>query len=207
MSNQRNGYIRLWGLFMLIVVCALGWFNMPVSLKFGNDVLKDLPTMFGYLVLISLFVERTIEVFLSAWRSQEADELDLEIGNKKKRIEESIKPSAGQQGDADPGREAIKELKKELEDLEKERTIYRAKSRFIAQWLGLGIGMLVSLVGVRVLGNIVDISTLTAKHKGAFIVVDIMLTGAVLAGGSEAINKIMKIYNSFMNSTAEKART
>ncbi len=200
MSSQKNRYIRFCGLGMLVVVGALGWFKTPVSLKFGNDILKDLPTMFGYLVLVSLFVERAIEVFLSAWRSQEADELDLKIGNQKKRIEESIKPSDGQQGDAVPDRKAIKTL----EDLEERRTIYSAKSRFIAQWLGLGIGILVSLVGVRVLGNIVDTSALTAKREGAFIVVDIMLTGAVLAGGSEAINKIMKIYNSFMNSTEKK---
>ena len=203
MSSQKNRYIRLLGFCMLVVVCALGLFVKPVSLKFGNDILKDLPTVFGYLVLVSLFVERAIEVFLSAWRSQEADELDLEIGNQKKRIEESIKPSDGQEGDAVPDRNAIKAL----EDLEKTRTLYSAKSRFIAQWLGLGIGVLVSLVGVRVLGNIVDTSTLNAKHNGAFIVVDIILTGAVLAGGSEAINKIMKIYNGFMNSTEKKTKS
>ena len=99
----------------------------------------------------------------------------------------------------------IERLKGELGSLEMERTRYRADSRFISQWLGLGIGVLVALVGVRVLGNIVDISTLTGPQVGIFVVVDIMLTGAVLAGGSEAINKIMKVYNSFMISTAEKA--
>mgnify|MGYP000073641249 CR=1 FL=1 len=88
MPGKRRGYIRFWGIFMLIVVGALGWFKAPVSLKFGDDILNVLPSMFGYLVLISLFVERTIEVFLSAWRSKGADELDLEIVNKKKRIEE-----------------------------------------------------------------------------------------------------------------------
>ena len=98
-------------------------------------------------------------------------------------------------------------MKEELEGLERERTAYSAKSRFIAQWFGLGLGMFVSLVGIRVLGNIVDINSLTGKHRSAFVVVDIILTGAVLAGGSEAINKIMKIYNSVMNSTAKKAST
>lgn len=149
--------------------------------------------MFGYLLLISLFVERAIEVFLSAWRSGRADELDIEIANLNKQVAGSAKTTA-------------EKLKLNLQSLEKDRTVYRAGSRFIAQWLGLGIGVLVALVGVRVLGNIVDITTLSKEQEAAFVVVDVLLTGAVLAGGSEAINKIMKVYNSFMIKTAEKAK-
>jgi hypothetical protein len=48
------------------------------------------------------------------------------------------------------------------------------------------------------LGAILNESTLTGYQANLFIVVDVMLTGAVLAGGSEAINRIMKLYNSAM---------
>lgn len=43
-------------------------------------------------------------------------------------------------------------------------------------------------------------------NSGAFRTIDIVLTGSVLAGGSEAINKIMKVYTTFMQTTADKAK-
>lgn len=202
--SKMNGNIRYLGLIVIVFISTIGWITTPTRLKFGNDILKDLPTMFGYLILVSLFVERAIEVFLSAWRSQGADELDFEITNKQKHIKENIDLSANKPNETDQIYEIIKVLKKDLEILEKERTVYSSDSRFIAQWLGLSIGVLVSLVGVRVFGNIVDISSLSNKQTGSFTVVDIILTGAVLAGGSEAINKIMKIYNGLMSTTAKK---
>ena len=87
-----------------------------------------------------------------------------------------------------------------------ERTLYRAESRHISLWLGLSISWLVALVGVRVLGNMVSMDSLTDANIGMFTVVDIFITGAVIAGGSDAINKIMKVYNNFMNSAANKQK-
>lgn len=130
MSSRRNDGVSLWGVFMLLIVGALSWFTTPVRLEFGNDVLKALSTMFGYLILISLFVERTIEVFLSAWRGQGADELDFEINNKRNYVKENIDPSIYQQSGVSSSEEIIMVLKKELEELEKKRIRYSARSRF-----------------------------------------------------------------------------
>ena len=63
--------------------------------------------MFGYLLLISLFVERAIEVFLSAWRSGRADELDIEIANLNKQVAGSAKTT-------------VEKLKLNLQSLEKD---------------------------------------------------------------------------------------
>ena len=206
MSERKVRYGRfLWAL-LVAGVCLLAWLTEPTTLKFKPDIIKELPTMFGYLVLISLFVERAIEVFLPAWRSAGADELDREITSINNRIADSIEASANKYVVAPPDRAKIERLKDECEALEMKRTRYKSNSRFTSRWLGLGIGVLVAFVGVRVLANIVDISALTGSQKGIFVVVDILLTGAVLAGGSEAINKIMKVYNSFMTSTADKAK-
>ncbi|MFC1573315.1 hypothetical protein ACFL6M_06920 [Candidatus Eisenbacteria bacterium] len=206
MAHQVRRYSPFWGLLILIAVAAIGWFTMPRRIEFGDDILKDVPTMFGYLVLISLFVERAIEVVLSAWRSQGADLLDWTIRNKKKQLSEHETLSAEGPRPAQHSQTSIQTLKNELEKLEEDRVIYSAKSRFAAQWLGVGIGLLVALVGVRVLGNILNTSALTGKQAGAFIIVDVLVTGVVLAGGSEAINKIMRVYNSFMSSTEQKAK-
>lgn len=200
MIDRNSGMTRLWGVLIIIVIAVVSWHFRPGGLEFDNELTKDFPTLFGYLVLISMFLERAIEVFLSAWRSQGADILDNKIKKSRSIIEASndpesnIKLSTGE----------FVELINNLSELQDERVIYSAHSRFIAQWMGLGMGFLVSLVGVRVLGNIMSTSSLSSDQLGVFTVVDILLTGAVLAGGSEAINKIMKVYNSFMSNTEKK---
>lgn len=86
MADQKSGYSRVWGVLLLLGVGAIAWLTTPISLKYGDEIITSLPTMFGYLLLISLFVERAIEVFLSAWRSGRADELDIEIANLNKQV-------------------------------------------------------------------------------------------------------------------------
>ena len=150
--------------------------------------------MFGYLLLLSLIVERAIEVFLSTTRGNRAQELDDQI--------EALTEEIQGLGEGDD----LKTKRAELTDKKKERAAYRIRSRCAAQWLGLVIGIMVAIAGVRILGNLVEPKSLIAlkdSTTGAwqvnfFILVDVLLTGAVLAGGSEAINRITKRFNNFM---------
>ena len=57
---------------------------------------------------------------------------------------------------------------------------------------------------MRVLGNILESNNLSGCEKSIFVLVDILFTGLVLAGGSDAINKIFKLYNSFMDRNTKR---
>ena len=195
--NQIMRDIKIIGLLLFGAVSILAGLVLPNQLDFHEDIAQKLPTLIGYIFLISLFVERAIEVFLSAWRSDGADNLDFKITYKNKEIENH----SGE--DADVSKSA---LYADLERLEKDRVFYSAKSRSIAQWTGLTIGICISFIGIRVLGNIVNPSTLTSLQMNLFVTVDVIITAAVLAGGSDAINKMMKVYNSFMSATEKKTK-
>lgn len=201
---MKTRYSRFWGVLPLLIILSSSWYLNPLSLKFQEGGLKNLPMIFGYLVLISLFVERAIEVFLSAWRSSGADELDRKIEITKNSIDAFIKshPDAKEAIEKDEYRA----MNAELTSAETKRSQYRADSRFISQWFGLGIGIVIGFVGVRFLDSIVNTTTLSGVQQSIFVMVDIVLTGAVIAGGSESINKIMKAYNSFMDSTVKKTK-
>jgi len=207
--KQRD--IRVIGLIILIIVLAIAYILKPCILGFKEADEINLPTMFGSLLLISLFVERSIEMFLSVWRSQGADNLDRLL--KKRRTNVELKEKEVEKFSSDSDKQelekAIKDLseaRNSLDDAEDKRIAYRIDSRFIALWVGLLIGIFVSLVGVRVLGNIVDFKCDKDFQSGLFTVVDILLTGSMLAGGSESINRLMKVYNSVMDATSEKAK-
>ncbi len=195
MPQKKHRDPRILGLLILIAVGVIAGLVKPTGLAFKQDVMKHIPTMFGYLLLISLFVERAIEVILSAWRSREADQRDLAIAHMETDMEATPPPGAAK----------AKDLRAQLKTLEMERCEFRADSRHISQWLGMVIGVLVAFVGVRVLEDILDTNGLAGWQATVLILVDIGLTGIFLAGGSEAINKIMKVYNGFMTATANKA--
>jgi len=197
-SPQVSYATRVIGVIVLVVIVFIALDKTPSTLFILKDPIGDLTSVFATLILASLFLERAIEVFLSAWRSGDADTKDQAIMELATKIEARVsagEPHADLKGETD-----------QLDALRMQRVKYSADSREIAQWLGLGMGVMIAFVGVRVLGNIV---TPPAPAGGfqmkAFIVVDILLTGAVLAGGSDAINKIMKLYNSFMTGTEKKA--
>ncbi len=201
---MASKYSKFWGIFPLFVVLAGAFYLNPSSLEFQEGGLKNLPMIFGYLVLIALFVERAIEVFLSAWRSAGADDLDRKIEIKNNDISNFLKLHTDARKAA--GKDEYRVLNDELAVAETIRAQYRADSRFISQWFGLGIGIVIAFVGVRVLDSVVDSTSLSGVQKSFFVLVDIMLTGAVIAGGSESINKIMKLYNSFMESTVRRTK-
>ncbi len=77
------------------------------------------------------------------------------------------------------------------------RAVYSSETRSAALWLGFCIGVALALVGVRVLGSIFSDQLLSDMQLNLFVWVDILFTGSVLAGGSEGMHQIMKIYNSF----------
>jgi len=181
------------GIIAFLFIIVIGGAFSPSHSAFFENFTDKLPITIGYIFLISLFVERAIEIFLSAWRSEGADQLDLSIAQAIEELEEEQNQNS-------------KKIKLELKDLKKKRMTYSAKSRIQALWIGLIISALIACVGIRILGTIVDITNMSDLQKSLFTGVDIMLTSAVLAGGSDAINKLMKIYNSFMITTNNKIK-
>ncbi|ODS33043.1 MAG: hypothetical protein SCARUB_01805 [Candidatus Scalindua rubra] len=169
------------------------------SIDFKDDALKEALKIIGYLFVISLIMERAIEVFLSTWRGGEADLKDLEINRLTVQLNELT--------NANKKSNEINKIKKELKSLNKKRTEYRIKSREIALWTGLIFGIIVGAIGIHTLGAIVNLDKVdNIPQKTTFKIVDIILTGSVLAGGSEAINKIMKVYTNYMKATADIAK-
>lgn len=194
--------IRGLALGALVLVAAYYYETSALTLKPDLDV-TYLPQLFGYLILISLFVERAIEFVLSLWRSAEADVLDRSIETLKEKI-------AKLTDETDEVKLVKVKLKAELELTEDARVNFKADSRLAALWIGVTIGVFVSLVGVRIMGSVFEPPDSNHEfHSRVFILVDVLLTGFVLAGGSSAIHKIMSLYDSAMNraTASNKMRT
>ncbi len=143
------------------------------------------------LVLISAFIERALEVFVTAWRGPDVAIRDHQIKVLRKEVEER------------------KDVKEDLAKLLEEKERYKSRMQRIAFAGSVALGLIISAVGVRALGLFVDptaFSALSKTQRASFNMVDVLLTGAVLGGGSDALHKFVIVFTNFMDSTAKRAK-
>ncbi|NIM16772.1 MAG: hypothetical protein GTO45_32685 [Candidatus Aminicenantes bacterium] len=187
---------------MLIIIAAF-YFTVGF-VEFRKDIGSSIGTILGSLLIISLLLERALDVFLTTWRAEGSERLDSEIKEIKQKIDQLKK--AGK-ADTDPD---VKTEMGFLSQKNQEKLTHRSKTRIIAMWSSLILGVIVSAIGFRVLATLVDPGSYTGmedKQKNFFDFVDILMTGGLLAGGSDGIHKIMDLYRVFMEGSSARVKS
>jgi hypothetical protein len=142
--------------------------------KFGIDQVSQVITV---LFLIALFCERAVEVYALTFRKLKEENLE---------------------------RQDTPESKEELGK-------YKDETRKIALWAALVAGILISMIGIRGIEPFLEIVTENGVNRiknanqwqeTSLRIFDIFLTGAMIAGGSDTIHKILKVFTTFMDTAA-----
>jgi hypothetical protein len=183
-------------LFLIAVIIALGLIVcknvVPATLSFKPIDMPTIAGLLAWLFTVALFVERSVEVIILVVRDEEADALEAAVGVEQSKID------AAQKIDA-----AIPSVSAGLIQANAALTRYRASTKELALCVAFVIGILVSLAGVRALGSLVSA---TEGHT-LFIAVDILVTGSVLAGGSDGVHKMANVFSNFMDALASKTKS
>lgn len=193
---------------LIVVVLIAVWLAWPgVNIKV--DV-STVPTVLAPLMLTALFIERAVEVMISPWRDPGADRKARAL----KDAQKDTAAIAAQQSAAD------------------DYTQYKGKTRRYAFAFALLLGTAAAMVGVRALWPFLDgpndlyiassTSTVNGSEtlvkaqgnpindksnphaKGAFIVVDVVLSALLLAGGANGIHSVVTAFTSFFDNSAAK---
>lgn len=173
-------------LLSVILVAALN----PGLVRFWPMSTGEFLQTIAPLLLVSLFIERVLEVFLTTWRGPAAAQHDLKA--RKARV-------AAKAAEAQPA----------LSSEEQALVAYKATTQRIAFLSGIAIGVIVSALGVRALGLFVDpavFRSLPAIQQQWFNAADVLLTGAVLGGGSDGLHKLVSVFTNFLDATAQRAK-
>lgn len=176
------------GLFMLLLAVLTEAYTLkpPVELHIGQ--------LFGSLLLIALLLERALEVFLTSLRAPASEALTEEI----KVLQEAVDKTPD-------GAEAI-ELKGKQDELAKRRQA----TRKIALFAALIVGIAVSVSGIRTLETMVQVkagsSFVSGLQAALFRLLDTLLTGGVIAGGSDGIHKLAEVYRAATESHTRRAK-
>ena len=159
-------------------------------MKFVNLSGADFASRFSVLAFFSLLIERTVEILMSIWRSEEANKREAAV----QRL------VASKTAATDPTLIAAQASLIE----------YKAETMQWTMPIGFALGLLISAFGVRALSQFIDP---TAAGVGAalegqrwwFNMSDILFTGALLSGGADPIHKLLDLYRKFVESSAAKA--
>ncbi len=190
MQSKRTALILI-----IVLVAAIGLVAIKQVIPTGLT-LKDFDPqatagILAWLFIVALFVERAVEVLVMVLRDGEADQLKTDVDAEQAKIDE-LKKTTAQAPDTSAG----------LTQAQKALTAYRAVTKQIALSLGLLLGVLVSLAGVRALSAVVA----APSNHWLYIAMDVFITGAVLAGGSEGIHQMANVITNFLQATANKVQ-
>lgn len=182
---------------------SLTLFLLPDGIPISGVEFSKISQLFAVLFTLSIFVERAADVFLTIWRSAKSEDLKLRIETLRFEIAEFDKNTNGSIENPNIRKELVAERKK----LETKRLEFRSHTRVIASWCIFVAGIVISLVSVRALRSLIDLQALPqigTAHRGIFDIVDVLLTGGLLAGGSDGIHKLAELYRAFVEKSSTR---
>ncbi len=193
---MNNGLKNTAKIITILCISALIYFInqklalVPLTVKPDFNV-SDLFNYLGFLIFVSLVLEKSLDVFLTIFLAENADLEKQEIRRLKSKSEKLT----------DSAQPEYQQIMLELNKAIKTRIASRSKTRKIALYSGLAFGIIISALGVRALDQIFDLhadSVTTIQHD-LFATIDILATGMLLAGGSEGLHKLTELYRTFMD--------
>lgn len=149
------------------------------------------------LIMVALFMERGLEFFVELWRGAEKSYLEHNIREAKTKIAQLKAPQRADE-------KHIKDAREKLSTARRKLLKYNAVTVRIALWSSFLFGLVLSLAGLRSVGPLVTPSGLSEAQEFVFHGADIILTACLIAGGSEGIHKIARVYNRFMEQNARR---
>ncbi|HEY1219902.1 MAG: hypothetical protein ABSE42_10440 [Bryobacteraceae bacterium] len=184
-----SGALALLG--VIVFRAWLDWDALGLTVR-----LQDLSGLLAPLAFAAAVIERAVEILVSPWRDSEASKLEKALAAIKARPAD---PAVNAQNAAD-----LKVVSETLDE-------YRGNTQRYAFAVSLTLSVLVSMAGVRALGNFVDANKLKDPvfTHGAqylfFLCVDVALSAALLAGGADGIHSLVNAVTSFFDASADKS--
>ena len=179
-------------LLLVVVVCAAALLikycpEFRKAIVFSPLTVQSVSSVLAGLFVVALMTERAVEVIISVQRDADAD---LLVG----ALAQAQASYLGAQGEIPVIPLKVEVAKRNQEMANRKLLSYRADTKQMAYSVSFVVGILTSLVGVRGLSGL-----LQGASGGWFGLVDVIVTGSVIAGGSDWIHQMMNSAIDFFN--------
>jgi len=207
-------------LVVLVSVILVAVLNPGLVRFWPMSAAEFLQTM-APVVLVSLILERALEVFVTASRGPTAAAAETalvkaarDLDGAVKALEAAERPAEGRAPPPDAvvaaARGARDEKQAALAAARSAVSEHRSKTQRNAFLGGLALGVVVSALGVRILGLFVDpavFGSLPAAQQGWFNAADVVLSGAVLGGGADGLHKLVSVFTNYLDTVTQGQRS
>lgn len=168
---------------------SVGLYSKSLSLRpfSGADILR----LLGSLGVVALLVERTIEVFIGVWRGKVTDRLFAAAESAKLALI------------AAPANVTLHET---VAVKQGELIDYRAETRKVALRAAVVLGLVVAAAGFRTLETLVVPAAGSDLASGLFRILDLLMTAAMIGGGSEPIHRMIATVTTYLDSVSKAVR-
>ncbi len=202
MTTRQKYYINIFILGAIaVLVCSYvlvgnGAAALPLnnSLKL-QDLAQTFAALIAWLFVVALFVERAVEVIVMVFRDQQADLLDEAEAHTAATAAALAVSTTATPADKD-------KAAKDAATAREQKVIYRGDTKQLAMSISFILGILVSLAGVHALNGILAKDTVSGP---LFKILDVFITGGMIAGGSEGIHRMANAFTSTMDSLSTRA--
>jgi len=202
-----NARVLQYSTFAVAVAAVVFTLFYPTAhLPVRSFTLQDCVPFFTELTAIALFVERALEVLLTPWREKDAQEKELQHTMAKRRLELELRAAPGT-----PAAPAAATVPNPSDVVTTKQALveYRSQTQQIAFLISLATGIVISLLGVRALQFFFDDASLAAlppRQHHLFQALDVVLTGALISGGADALHQVVTVFTDFANATSDKIK-
>jgi len=187
--NRVESSIGKWplaiGLAALGAAIAIGTRISVPPIHFGDFNAGQFTQQLSPLFLVALLIERSLEVYINAWSGRGKGSASLQLAvDKAKRLPDSDNTKTDK-------------LNQAQDDLSN----YKSGTQQITLPIALVLGIAMSALGIRCLGNLVAPDAFAGHdtQHAWFTVADVLLTGALLGGGSDFIHQFITSLTNFVN--------
>ena len=185
-GNKRGVEHKPYKIVLMVLIAALAIVAIvlrPKNIPFW-PFLQEIFVVLVVLFLVSLFIERTVEVLMIVWREKGKQELKSDLA--------LARNNPGGRSGKNTHKMTVKE-----KDATKSFEIYGAETKALAISTAFMLGILVSVLGFRVLQSIVDpvsLGALPTVQRSMFTGMDVLITGALIGGSSKGIHEFIEAF-------------
>jgi hypothetical protein len=170
-------------LFLIGLVAFLLLANIAIfpSLTLRGDIALD-KIFIGTIAIVAV-VERSVELFIAAWRNPEKEVLEQEIS-----LLKNLAPPS-------------EEEKPQLISKEKELLQYITLTKKYALLLSLVFGFMASFTGIRILEPLVNMTTTKPEQIATFYKLDLVLSALGIATGTKLFHGLPALVSDTLKAT------
>jgi hypothetical protein len=184
------------------MLVAVAWLR-PQVLEFSANAPQRVWDALTGLFLVALTFERALEVLVTTFREPGEMPLRHKLDEVQERLDFIPKDIRLPQ----PEKLALEErLVVEHAGARKALDGYKSETRVVSLGLSLVCAIIVSAAGFRVLATVVSNPPTGGTFQGAvFTVIDVLLTGGLIAGGSKGIHALTQAVGEVLDATRRRS--